>query len=503
MLTVEQIAQVADEAAKFYADLGGYIMWAYPWKEKGGPLEHFDGPEYWVLPLADQISNEVAKRGFNGVDPVEPIYIAVGSGNGAAKSTFAGMFNSWIMSTRPMSQVTVTANTGAQLRSKTWPQIDKWMRLSITADWFELQSEKIYHKQHPMTWVTWAHTWNIANTQASAGQHSREGSSVYIVDEASNIPEIIYDDGFDGGLTDGEPFMLLLGNCTNRWSRLFKALFGNLKKFYITRTVDTRNCKYTNKKLIAQWAEQRGENSDWFKAHVKGEAPSADDLQLITSSLVQGARTRPTPQEDANTPLVMCLDFARGGASDNRISWRRGRDARSIKSRCVPGDMTRDTTRMVLVLQQEIEEKKPDVITGDAGGLGGPIMDRLRQLYPGMPIIDVMFGGASPDPRYGNMRAWLYFQLKEWLAVGAIEDSEELEIEMTGPNTYQSGQEGRTFLESKEDMQERGLPDPHWTDSLVTSFVAPKILTKQKAAHAKPVIRRAPIRSAGRGWMRK
>ena len=500
MIAQHQI-QTADEIGQYYADLGGYIMAAYPWGEKGTPLEHFDGPEYWVLPLADEISNEVIKRGFNGIDPVDPIYIAVASGNGAAKSTFAGMFNSWIMDTRPMSRVTVTANTGAQLRTKTWPQIDKWKRLALTAEWYEIQSEKIAHRQHP-DWVCHAHTWNIGNTQASAGQHARDASSVYIVDEASNVPEQIFLDGFDGGLTDGEPFMLLLGNCKNRWSRLFRAVFGDVKKFYISRSIDTRKCKYTNKSLIEQWRLTRGENSDWFKAHVKGEAPSADELQLISDDVVQEARQRATPEEDANVPLVMGLDFARGGASDNRIVWRRGRNARIKPSIKIPGELTRDTTLMVTKIIQLIDETKPDVVTGDAGNMGGPILDRVRQLKPDLPVIDVMFGAGSPDPRYGNMRAYIWFWLKEWLPGAAIEDSEELQVEMTGPSTYQSGQEGKTYLESKEDMQERGLPDPHWADALVTTAVAPKMLSRQKAAHRKPIVKRPPIRS-GRGWMRR
>lgn len=499
MLTAE--TEIAEFVGQYYADLGGYIRAAYPWKEVGGLLENFDGPEYWVNDLADQISNHVAKNGFNGVDPVDPIYVSVASGNGAAKSAFAGMINSWILDTRPMSRVTVSANTGTQLRTKTWPEIDKWKALAITSDWFVRQDERIFHRDHKLKWITNAHTWNIGNTQASAGQHAREASSTFIIDEASHVPEAILEQ-MDGGLTDGEPFMILLGNCTNRMSRLFRACFGNLKKFYINMSIDTRKCRYTNKAQIAKWIEQRGADSDWCKAHIYGEAPNADDLQLIDSARVQAARKRPVPAQDTDTePLILGLDFARGGNSDNRLVWRKGRDARSTKGRMVPGEKTRDTTLMVTLISNEINEKKPDAVAGDAGGLGGPIMDRLRQLFPDIPIIDVMFGGAAPDDRYADMRIYIWDEMRMWLAGGCIEDSEELEIELTGPQSYEDNK-SKLRLESKDDLQERGLPDPHYADALSTTFCMKfrkresKKSTMARASKPRP-------RGSGRGWMRK
>lgn len=490
---------IADELSeKYYADLGGYIMAAYPWGEEGGPLERFDGPEYWVQDLADEISQKVRENAFNGVDPVDPIYIAITSGNGAAKSAFAGMFNSWIMTTRPMSRVTVSANTGAQLRTKTWPEIQKWTQLSLSSDWFDVGMEYVRAKSNPFKWFTQAHTWSMANTQASAGQHSREASSVYINDESSHIPEAIHEQQ-DGGLTDGEPFFLLLGNCTNRASRLFRAVFGNLRGSYIHRSIDTRKCKYTNKKLIDKWALERGVDSDWFKSHVKGEAPNADDLQFIDTPRVQEARRRDV--EDPDALLILGLDFARGGSADNRLAWRRGRNGKPHPSRRVPGDKTRDTTLMVTLIENEINEKKPDAVCGDSGSMGGPIMDQLRRRFPRLPVIDVMFGGASPDDRCGNMRAYIWNEARLWLPGGAIEDDEQLEIDLTGPHSYENAS-GKLMIESKEDMAERGLESPDWGDAFCCTF-AYKGPARKPGDVKKKVMKPLPPSRGGRGWMRR
>ena len=491
---------VADEVGKYFADMVGYLRFAWPWQEKGSGLEHFDGPEYWVLDLADEISNHIAKNGFNGHDPVDPIYVAVSSGNGAAKSAFAGMLNNFIMSTRPGSRVTVFANTGNQLRTKTWPQIQKWTNLSITKDWFDIGAEYMRAKEDPYEWFAAAHTWNIANPTASAGQHARTASSVFIGDEASGLPEIILGE-MGGGLTDGEPFMILLGNCTNRGSRLFRATFGDLKKFYIHRSIDTRKCKYTNKKQIEQWRLEKGEDSDWFKAHVKGEAPNADDLQLIDNDRVQQARRRDV--KDPTAPLIMGLDFARGGKDNNWITYRQGRDGKPHPSRKINGDKTRDTTLMVDLVAREIEEKKPDAVCGDSGAMGGPIMDQLRKRFKAIPVIDVIFGGAAPDEKYLNMRAYIWDQCRLWLMGGSIDDDEQLELDLTGPHAWENDR-SRLQLESKEDMEERGLASPDRGDSFCCTFAYHGMPRKpiDNKRNGRPAFRPTE-RRGGRGWMRR
>lgn len=497
-LTEREQKDLVEFVGQFYADPIGYFMAAWPWEEEGGPLEAFSGPETWVLELLDEIAWKIKNNSFDGRTPVDPVQVAVASGNGAAKSAFAGMFTNYILSTRPMSRVTVTANTFSQLRTKTWPEVQKWTNLSITAPWFEVGAEYVRAREAPYHWFAVAHTWNITNPQSSAGQHSREGSSVFIKDEASHIPEVIQEQ-MDGGLTDGEPFDILLGNCTNRGSRLFRAVFGDLKNSYIHRSIDTRSCKYTNKKLIEKWIEERGIDSDWVKAHILGQAPNADDLQFIDNATVQAARKRDV--KDPSAPLVLGLDFARGGSADNRLVWRQGRDAKVIPSRRIPGDKTRDTTLMVTLIANEVEAKKPDAVCGDSGNMGGPIMDQLRRRFPKIPVIDVMFGSGSPDERCGNMRAYIWNECRLWLAGGAIEDSADLEIDLTGPNSYENAG-GKLFIESKDDMAERGLASPDWADALCTTFAYRGMPKRPPSPMQKKVIRSNP-NPTYRGWMRR
>ena len=43
----------------------------------------------------------------------------------------------------------------------------------------------------------------------------------------------------------------------------------------------------------------------------------------------------------------------------------------------------------------------------DGTAIGGPICDRLKQLGHAN-IIEVQFGAEAPDPKFANMRAWIW-----------------------------------------------------------------------------------------------
>ena len=58
---------------------------------------------------------------------------------------------------------------------------------------------------------------------------------------------------------------------------------------------------------------------------------------------------------------------------------------------------------------------------------GAPIVERLRTL--GFDNVhEVSFGGRSPDYHDANWRAYMWRQMKDWLAKGAIPDEEQLDL---------------------------------------------------------------------------
>ena len=47
MKLAEYENELVNDIAQFYADPLGFVLYAFPWGEPGGPLEDFSGPDKW------------------------------------------------------------------------------------------------------------------------------------------------------------------------------------------------------------------------------------------------------------------------------------------------------------------------------------------------------------------------------------------------------------------------------------------------------------------------
>jgi hypothetical protein len=464
-------AELAEFIGEFYDDPLGFVLAAFPWGEPG-PLADLTGPDTWQREFLAWLGAEVKRRRFNGVQAVDPIRAAVSSGHGIGKSTMQAWLVCWIMSTRPRCRGTVTANTNAQLDTKTWAAVQFWAKLCLTAHWFEINTQRMYRVGQREAWFVAPQSCAEENSEAFAGQHAADSTSFYINDEDSAVPDKIHEVQ-EGGLTDGEPMQFLFGNPTRTSGAFYRACFGTMRHRYHVVIVDSRESKLTNKTQIAEWLTDYGEDSDFFRVRVRGLAPSAGDLQFISSSVVAEAQRRQvvTLPDD---PLVCGLDLARGGSDSCVFRFRRGLDARSLPPVRLTGQQARDSMKVVTVaaevLGKSYDGRKIAAMFVDAtgGSIGGPIADRLRQLGHSN-VIDVQFGGESPDARYANMRAFIWGRMRDWLVKGAIDTLPRLETDLTGPG-YQHDKSDRLVLESKESMKKRGVDSPDDGDALALTF---------------------------------
>src|SRR5687767_7927054 len=109
---------LAEAVAEYYADPLGFVLFAWPWGEKGTWLQDHDGPDVWQEEFLRTLGKEVRARGFDGLHTVMPVRMAASSGHGIGKSVMAAFIVNWLMSTRPHAKGVVTANTSDQLRDK-------------------------------------------------------------------------------------------------------------------------------------------------------------------------------------------------------------------------------------------------------------------------------------------------------------------------------------------------------------------------------------------------
>lgn len=467
---------LAEDMARFYANPLGYVMYVFPWGKPGTVLEHHKGPRDWQRDYLIRLGQEIKARDFNGIEPVEPIQMATGSGHGIGKSALTAMLVNFYKDTRPFSKGVVTANTAPQLETKTWAEIVKWSRLALTSHWWDINSGKgsmrITHKQHPSAWRVDAQTCRKENSEGFAGLHAANSTPYYIFDEASAIEDVIWEVA-SGGLTDGEPHWHAFGNPT-RSSGKFRECFGRQKHRWITQSIDSRDVEGTNKALFQRWIDDYGEDSDYVRVRVRGLFPVSASTQFIPTDTARAAR-EVDPVASRYDPIVIGVDVARFGDDQSVIQIRQGRDAVTWPSERFRGIDTMDLASRVAHKVGEFNRKgiKVSAIFVDGGGIGGGVVDRLRQLQ--VPnVIEVNFGGKAMDSRlYADKAAEMWGAMRDWLSAGgAIEDDNELEDELVA-REYGLDNQNRIKLERKDDMKKRGLASPDRADALALTFAMP------------------------------
>lgn len=438
---------IAEDCAAYHYDPYNWVLWAFDWGV--GELAGFDGPDQWQKELLIEWGEAMKRNRFDGVTPVPSYDKSVSSGHGIGKSALVSWIILFIMSTRPFAKGIVTANTAEQLRTKTWGELAKWKSRCMTGRWFVLNSGKgslsMYHRAWPETWRVDAQTCKEEQSEAFAGLHNAQSSPFYIFDEASAVPDIIWEVA-EGGKTDGEPFHFAFGNPTRNTGKFAETLKRN--SGWNATQVDSRTAKMTNKEKIKQWEEKYGFDSDFFRVRVRGVLPRAGDMQFIPGDVVDAAMHREPNRYTGLDPLICGIDLARGGEDTLVVRFRRGYDAMSEPTYTMPGEKTRDSEVVINKLAMVLDRHKPDYVFLDATGIGGPIGDRLRAL--GYPVTDIHFGGRADDEnQYADKTSEMGFRLRRWLMDGgALPYDPQLEQELIA-RQYWHDKLGRLVVEPK------------------------------------------------------
>ncbi len=476
-MTEEEILE--EDIVAFAHDPLGFVLYAFPWGEPG-ELADKTGPDAWQRDILESIGKSLDKS-------FDAVRTAVASGHGIGKSALVSWLVLWALATKSDTKVVVTANTEKQLQTKTWPEIAKWHRLSIISHWFKFTATALFstEAQHDKTWRADAVPWSEQNTEAFAGLHNQGKRLLLVMDEASAIADPVWDVA-EGAMTDEQTEIIwtAFGNPTKPTGR-FRECFagGRFAHRWEHRQIDSRTVAMTNKDQLNQWVADYGEDSDFVRVRVRGVFPKTGAVQFIGSDLVAEAAKRET-SGTLYDPLIFGVDVARFGDDSSVIAYRRGRDARSIPMREFRG---LDTMQFAAMVAEEITARKPQAVFVDEGGVGGGVIDRLRQL--GHHVIGVNFGSASSETRiYSNKRAEMWGRMRDWLAGGAVQDNAELIAELTGPE-YSYDKDSRIVLEKKADMKKRGLSSPDKADALALTFAHPVAATDQPlGAYAKAEI---------------
>jgi hypothetical protein len=475
-----QEQELIESIFSFKYDPYGYVMYAFPWGVKGTPLEKFKGPRGWQIEQFKKIRNHLIVDGERqkiGLQPT-PLYLALSSGRGIGKSALLAMLDMWVASCWPGSTSIITANTEAQLRSRTLAELGKWHTMAINRHWFEKSAMSL----RPAKWFgqlledqlrmdtqyyyVEGQSWSDENPDAFAGAHSQVGMMVQY-DEASGVSDSIWQ-VTEGFFTDLAPLRLwiVISNPRRNTGRFFDCFHKDVD-YWSCVNIDSRTVEGVDGGVYQRIADKYGEDHDVTRVEVKGQFPRTGSNQFIGRELVNDATNRDV-SPDTTSPLLMGVDVARFGDDSSVIRFRRGRDARSIKPHKFKG---LDTMELVNEVAALIDKYNPDAVFVDGGGVGGGVVDRLKEL--GYRVIEVQSGSKPHDPdKYLNKRVEMWGDMREWLMYGVIDDDPQLADDLTGPE-YSIDMKGRVKLETKDQMKKRGLPSSDEADALGLTFAEP------------------------------
>jgi hypothetical protein len=475
-----------------------FVLGAFPWGQKGTALEKETGPDdnqrQWLIDLG----REITANGFDGSTPVMPIRFSESSGHDTGKTAKCGWITCFILSTRPHSDGTITAGGYAQLESRTWPAIQFWMGLCLTAPWFDVMETGIYAKGVDALGVPLSATWKVQmqsckkqNAQAFAGQHAKRSTSWYWFDEASEVDDAVWVVAYNG-LLDGEPMMFALGQMVRNTGEFHNVCFGKGAARWNHRRVDSRTSRFPNPAMIAQQIEDYGIDSDFVRVRILGYPPNADELQYIDKGRIDQARARTlVPLQD--DPLVAGFDVSGGGKAWNVIRFRRGlcgnplgSDGKPLLAIRIPGEKDPDRSQRIALCAELLTDRRPGhhlaALFIDSA-FGAAIASRLHALGH-TNVHEISFGGDSPDPHDANQRAFMYRKAKEHCLLGSLPDDDHVCGQLALPG-YHINTSGKLVIESKAEMAARGVASPDDADAFVLTF-ARSVAIPQKAAAPPP-----------------
>jgi len=468
--------------ASFEKDPLGFVYFAFEWRV--GELADDSGPEEWQVQILTDLRDGL-------ISASEAIQLARTSGHGIGKSALVAWIILWAISTMEDTKGVVTANTETQLKTKTWAEVNKWYRLFIGKQLFNITATGIFSvdPEHEKTWRVDMVPWSEKNTEAFAGLHNKGKRILVVMDEASAIPDVIWE-VTEGALTDANTQIIwcAFGNPTQSKGR-FRSCFpgGQFAHRWKSAAIDSRTVSFTNKEQIDRWIADYGEDSDFVRIRVRGMFPRVDAQSFIPYELAKAATLREVPHL-AGYRIRIGVDVGRFGDDPSVIYPRCGPDARSFHIEVLLG---KDTMEVAAAVAAAYYRLKAEMCFVDEGGVGGGVVDRLRMLR--IPVVGVDFGsgadGTNLDDgaKYANKRAEIYGAVRNELQRGlcipehvpgnfsaGMAGLEVTLVQELAAATYSHNTREEILLEKKKDIKQREGFSPNVADALATTYALPE-----------------------------
>jgi hypothetical protein len=414
--------------------------------------------------------------------------VSVRSGHGIGKSSSAAWIVSWFLETHNFAKVPCTAPSSHQLRDILWGELSKWRR---RAD--ELSAQR---GDHPRFWLSrlfrlltdsltdpGAREWGaFARTARKESPECLQGFHaphlLYVLDEASGVPEEIFE-AAEGALSTPGARVLMLGNPT-RNTGTFAASHKHNRGEYGALHFRSQDSPLVAPEYRQQLVRKWGEGSNVVRVRADGDFPKQEDDVLISLELTEPCLTR--ERVDGEGKRVLGVDPARFGSDRTALVIRHGRIIEHIEVHAKL-DTMQSVGRVIAAAQAwDVQTIAVDVV-----GLGSGVYDRLAEVKRDqqLPWTVVAVNVSNPppparrgEPRPKRLRDWLWVEMARWLREDAPvfcakdgQACEDLAGELASV-TYDLDSAGLLVVEDKDHMRDRLGHSPDLADALACCFGA-------------------------------
>lgn len=429
-----------------------------PWIP-GTPKERaYAGPELWQGDFLKDVGEAIkgGRRRF-----------AVRAGHGVGKTAVESWIILWFLLFKRPCKIPVTANSQDQLRDVVWAELARWHRElpDFLSGMIEVHADRITVKADPTEAFAVARTARPEKPEALQGFHS--DNLLFVIEEASGIDDIIFETA-SGALSSEHSWVFMFANPT-RTSGYFHRAFHAARRGWRLYHVPCSASSRVSDNYARDVALEHGEDSNVYRVRVLGDFPQTEDDAVIPLGLVEASMDREIAPSEAG--IVWGLDVARFGDDSTALAKRRGNTLLEEVREWRKADLMQTAGLIAKEYRETPIERRPTAINVDVIGMGGGVVDRLREL--GLPVrgINVSEAPGVDTERYLRLRDELWFEARKWFESRSVTmpADEKLASELVGPK-YRVESSGKLKVESKDDMKKRGIKSPNKADAFCLTF---------------------------------
>ncbi len=407
--------------------------------------------------------------------------VAVASGHKVSKSHTAAIIALWFFCSFPDARVVMSSTTSRQVDKILWREL----RMLFARAKVVINAEPPYElARSGMKSPDFREIVGFTAREAEAVAGISGKNLLYIVDEASGVPDVIFE-AIEGNRAGGAR-IVMFSNPTRTEGEFFEAFHGK-SRFYKTIQISSEETPnvIAGREIIPglatrAWVEEKREeygiDSPLYQVRVRGRFVTNESGKIVSLDLIAKAEGAWELAAEEGQLHIGLDPAGEGGAGDeSAFAMRRGNkllELRAKRGLSVEGH----ALEIMSLVHEFAQPRERPVVACDVDGVGYNVAQGLVGLDDKKIITLVRVKGSTKlgRPPFACIRDALWSRLRDWLkGGGAIPEDTKLERELHAPEWIDIPGSGRMKVTPKEELRKILGRSPDRADALALSVWEP------------------------------